>query len=367
MDATALGALLPRLLTMLALLLCSAFFSGSETSLFSLTRAQRERLARSERSSDRYIATLLTEPRRLIVTILLGNELVNITFSSLAAGLTEHLSTGMSKLGVTLLTAGVTVPVLLVVGEITPKSIALRVAAPWARLAARPLGLFALIATPARLVVNFISGVAVRILSGGKPPPAAVPLGAAEFRALVDAGSEEGELEAAEQRLIHKVFEFGDRTVAEIMTPAKDVFSISYELPIARVVAEVPRAKFSRIPVYRGKRHEIVGILYAKDLVGWGGGRLAQRTLKDLVKPPIYVPKTTRCATVFQEFRKRRNHMALVVDEYGRLVGVVTMEDLLGELFGALHEGEQTTAGGEDSRNEIARNEDVPEGGAVPQ
>ncbi len=335
---SALEAVWPRLLTMAILITVSAFFAGSETSLFSLSRGQRERLARSEKSTDRYIATLLSDPRRLIITILLGNELVNITFSSMAAGVVARVGSGLGQLAITLLTTAFTVPLIVLIGEITPKSIALRVAESWARFAARPIGLFAFLVTPLRALVNVIAGVVVRILSGGAPPPAQAPIGEAEFKALVDAGSEEGELEAAERRLIHKVFEFGDRTVAEIMTPAKDVYSLSYELPLARVVAEVARSRHARIPIYRGRKNEIVGILYAKDLVGWGGGRLAQRALKDLLKAPMYVPKTTKCASVFQEFRKRRNHMALVVDEYGRLVGLVTMEDLLGELFGTLHE-----------------------------
>jgi putative hemolysin len=338
MDFSALGAMWPRLVTMAALILVSAFFAGSETSLFSLGRAQRERLARSERASDRYIAALLRDPRRLIITILLGNELINVTFSSLAAGVASDIGGTLGKVAITLVTTGVTVPVLLLFGEITPKSIALRVAEPWARIAARPIGLFAFVITPVRVVVNAIAAIVVRILSGSAPPPAQAPIGEAEFKALVDVGSEEGELEAAERRLIHKVFEFGDRTVAEVMTPARDVYSLSYELPLARVVAEVARARHARIPIHRGRKNDIVGILYAKDLVGWGGGRLANRTLKDLIKTPMYVPNTTKCSSVFQEFRKRRNHMALVVDEYGRLVGLVTMEDLLGALFGTLHE-----------------------------
>src|SRR5262249_16653849 len=160
----------------------------------------------------------------------------------------------------------------------------------------------------------------------------------AEFRALVDVGSEEGTLEAAERRLIHNVFAFGDRTVAEIVTPVKKVVSLSYDLPIARLVAEVARAGFSRIPIHRGRKEDIIGILFAKDLVGTSTGRLKGRSVKDLLHPPMYVPKTTKCDRLFREFQRKRTHLALVVDEYGRLVGLVTMEDLLIALFAPIRD-----------------------------
>jgi putative hemolysin len=339
MDTHALSAIAPILAAMAVLVLLSAFFSGSETSLFSLSRGQREKLARSERSIDRYVANLLTDPKRLIATVLLGNELINITFSSLAASAVEEVfGHKIGPIAITFLTTGITVPLLLLLGEIIPKSIALATPESWARVAGRPLGVFMWVVTPVRLVVAGIAGVVVRIL-GQKPNPDAGKLGEAEFKALVDVGSEAGELEAAERRLIHNVFEFADRAVVEIMTPARDVFSLSFELPMSRVVAEVAKSGYSRVPVHRGKqkeKQEIVGVIFAKDLVGWSSGRLAAKTLKDLIRPVSYVPKTSKCAQVFQEFQRHKTHFAMVVDEYGRQVGLVTMEDLLVELFGQL-------------------------------
>jgi putative hemolysin len=346
MDWSVISTLLPRLGAMVTLLVLSGFFSSSETSLFSLSRGARERLSRSDHARDRYVATLLSDPKRLIATILLGNELVNITFSSLAAGLVESLVHTDDPLTLTVVSTACTVPVLLLFGEILPKSLALAVHESWARAVARPLGAVMVLTTPARLVVTAIAGGVVRLL-GQDPNPKPRSLDEAQFRALVEAGSEAGELEAAEKRLIHKVFEFGDRTVAEVMTPAKEVFSLSFELPLARVVAEVSKAGYSRVPIHRGRKQgqEIIGVLFAKDLVGWASGRLAQKTLKDLVRGVAYVPKTAKCAQVFETFRRQKTHMALVVDEYGRQVGLVTMEDLLGELFGQLDEGKQKPPG----------------------
>lgn len=337
MDWSALPELVPRLM-ILGLLLCfSAFFAGSETAFFSLSRVQRERLARSKSSTERYVVTLLRDPRRLIATLLAGNELVNITMSALIAGAVHQLMPRADELALVLASTLVAVPLILLFGEIGPKMVALRAAEGWARLVARPLGLFALLATPVRVVVAGAAGLVVRLL-GGTPPSREKAIGEDEFRALVDAGSEEGELQATERRLIHNVFKFGDRTVAEIMTPTAKVVSLSFDLPIPRLVSEVARHGLSRLPIYRGRKEDVIGILYAKDLVGTSVGRLKGRTVKDLLHAPMYVPKTTKCDRLFREFQRKRTHLAMVVDEYGRLVGLVTMDDLLLALLGPLRE-----------------------------
>jgi len=344
MDLAALSTLLPRLGLMGVLIVLSAAFAGSETALFSLSRVARERLARSISATDRYIVTLLHDPRRLIATILVGNELINITFSSIAASVVHEVLPSAGEIALVIASTFVTVPLLLLLGEITPKTVALRTAETWARIAARPIGAFALVSAPVRLVVAAIAGGIVRLLGGSAKPLPPRAIDEAEFRALVDVGSEEGTLEAAERRLIHNVFAFGDRTVAEIMTPARKVVSLSYDLPISRLVAEVARTGLSRIPIHRGRREDIIGILFAKDLVGTSVGRLKGRSVKDLLHPPMYVPKTTKCDRLFREFQRKRTHLALVVDEYGRLVGLVTMEDLLVALFGPIRDEKQLAA-----------------------
>ena len=323
MDTTILPSLLPRLFVLAGLIFGSAFFSGSETALFSLSRVQRERMSRSDRTGDRTAVALLSNPRRLIVTVLLGNELINITFSSLAVGVVAELLHGWGPITLSVASTAATVPLILLLGEVTPKTIALSIAETWSRYAARPLALLAWVLTPIRLLLTALAGLITREV---------------EFRELVDAGSEEGELEAAERKLIHNVFQFGDKTISEIMTPASKVFGLSYDLPLVRLLAEVARAGVSRIPVHKGRKDEVVGILFAKDLVGYSTGRLKGRSLKDLLRAPLYVPKTTKCDRLFREFQRTHNHMALVVDEYGRLVGLVTMEDLLVALFGPIRE-----------------------------
>jgi putative hemolysin len=235
-------------------------------------------------------------------------------------------------------------PLLLLFGEMTPKSLAIRIGEPWARAVSLPLKLVMVAITPVRLVLSGVAGV-VLALTGSRPIKSEEGLREEEFRALVDVGSEVGELEVAERRLIHNVFEFGDNTVGKVMTPADRVFALPYEMPLGRLVEAVAQQRFSRVPIYRtpkGARKamphsmEVVGILLAKDLVGYARGQLEGHTIQDLLHPPLFVPRTTKCDRLFREFQRRKTHVALVVDEYGRLAGLVTMEDLLEELFGEI-------------------------------
>jgi putative hemolysin len=327
-----------RLILLGLLILVSAFFSGSETALFSMSRAKRQKLAATGDPTSRLILRLLAKPRRLIATILVGNELVNISAGAVAAGLGEQTLGQFGRTVAEVLTTLLLLPFVLLVGEITPKSIAVKASEGWARFAARPIALFAWVCAPLRWLVRGVSEVLLLLL-GSRPPQRDEGLKEEEFRALVDVGSEEGELAQTERQLIHNVFEFGDKTVAQVMTPAGKLFALSYDLPMARLVDEVVRQRFSRIPVYRGRRDNIVGVLLAKDLVGYARGQWrGARTLGDLLRPPFYVPKTTKLDRLFRQMQRRKTHMALVVDEYGRTIGVVTMEDLLEELFGAIAE-----------------------------
>lgn len=323
---------------MVTLLLLSGFFSGSETALFSLGPIQKRRIGTGTTGVDRSLRWLLGQPRRLIVTLLVGNELVNISVSTVVASLAHDAAPTVSPLTQVALSMAVAVPLLLVFGEVTPKSIAIKVPEGWSRAVARPLRAFAVLITPLRLFVRTLADGLINLL-GGKPPLREKPLSEEEFIALVEVGSKGGELEKAEKDLIYNVFEFGDLTVGQVMTPGKDAFAISFSLPLDRIVAEVISKGYSRVPVYKGKRWDVVGILYAKDLVGFGQVlELSGKRLEDLLRKPFFVPKSTKLSRLFREFQNRRIHIAIVVDEYGSMVGVVTMEDLLEELFGELVE-----------------------------
>jgi CBS domain containing-hemolysin-like protein len=335
-----------RLVGVAALLVASGLLSGSETALLSLSKVKREAMAGRGDRRDRAVLGLLANPRRLIVTIILFNELVNVGISTMMTGVGEH-TLGLfgvhRTLWVTLATAVATVPLVLMFGEVTPKTVALRVAETWARVVAGPITLLMWAVTPVRVVLQLVSDGITRLL-GGRAPTQQEGIREAEFRALVDVGEEEGELEVAERQLIHNVFEFGDRAVGDVMTRGEELFTLPYEMPLGKMVDAVAASRYSRVPIVRkgaarGGRHrvdEVIGVLHAKDLVGYAFGHLEGHTIQELLRPPFFVPRSTKCDRLFREFQRRKTHIALVLDEYGRLAGVVTMEDLLEELFGEI-------------------------------
>ncbi len=229
-----------------------------------------------------------------------------------------------------------TVPLLVTFGELIPKTVGIKLAERWARLVSRPTVLLTWILWVPRTIISTIADGVLLLLLGKKArhTEAAPVLSEREFRTLVDIGSAEGEIQGTERKLIHNVLDFGDLTVGKLMTPAREVFALPQDMPLLRIVEAVSRQRYSRVPIYRGRRDNIVGILYAKDLVGYSYGDLEGRPLSDLLHPPLFVPQRAKCERVFREFQRRKTMIAMVVDEYGRLAGLLTMEDLLHSLFG---------------------------------
>ncbi|MGN6110191.1 MAG: CBS domain-containing protein, partial [Kofleriaceae bacterium] len=159
-----------------------------------------------------------------------------------------------------------------------------------------------------------------------------------EFRSLVDAGTSQGQVDARERRLIHRVFEFSDKNVGQVMTPRDRIFALSYELPMQRLVKESAARGFSRVPIYQKSLDNIRGILNAKDLVRAASGQPVGRPLNELLHEPLFVPRTTPVKRLFLTFKQKKVHMAVVVSEYGKVLGLVTMDDLLAQIFGVLRD-----------------------------
>lgn len=155
---------------------------------------------------------------------------------------------------------------------------------------------------------------------------------------MVDAGSAEGQVNAREKRLIHKVFEFDDKTVGQIMIPRSKVFALSYDLSRIQLIETIASRGYSRVPIFQRSLDNIQGVLFAKDLVAQAMEIRDPLPLAEMLQRPLYVPKSLKCEMLFQIFKNRRTHMALVVDEYGKMLGIVTMEDLLEELFGEIRD-----------------------------
>ncbi|HTM19157.1 MAG TPA: hemolysin family protein [Kofleriaceae bacterium] len=350
--------ILPDLVIIGMLLVCSGFFSGTEVAMFSLRRVDRQLMARSERRSDRLVLSLLAKPRKLIASLLIGNELVNISISVVVAGVVSTLWPGLSKVELILVATGAALPLMVGIGEISPKAIAYRTSLGWARKTARPLWLFTVVVTPLRVIVHGITSVLMKPFASPSPSATAAQLSAEEFKALVDAGSAEGQVNARERRLIHRVFEFGDKTADQVMQPRKRVFALAYDLPTARLIKEIAAGGYSRVPIYHKSLDRILGIVYAKDLVVQGTGLSAPRRLQDMLHDPLFVPRTMRVERVFRIFKQRKTHMAIVVNEYGKTIGLLTMEDLLEELFGEI---------ADERERQKARSTGAPQTGPVPK
>ena len=319
----------------------SAFCSGAEVALFSLRRVERDQLARSRRFTDRRIAAMLARPRRLVATVLVGNQAFHailVVLAFLVFARWFPAPDGQPAWQAFWLAIAVALPLIVLVTEITAKTLAAKAPRLWSRLCVLPLAVFALIVTPARFVVQTVTGLLVRPLGDAARPRPAGDLSEAEFRTLIDAGSVQGQVDARERRLIHRVFEFNDKNVGQVMTPRDRIFALSYDLPAQRLVKELAARGFSRVPIYQKSLDNVRGILNAKDLVRTTAGQPLGRPLGELLHEPLFVPRTTPVKRLFLTFKQKKVHMALVVSEYGKVLGLVTMDDLLAQIFGVLRD-----------------------------
>ncbi len=226
-------------------------------------------------------------------------------------------------------------PILLLMGEITPKTIALKTSRSWARAVIRPLWVFTVLVTPIRLVVQFVANL-VLVPLGGSSTESTKDLSEQEFKNLVDAGSAEGQLAAHERSLIHRVFEFGDKTVDQVMEPRDKIFALPHDIAMQRLMSKVAKHGYSRVPIYRDSVDNILGVIHVKDLVIHSMSGI-RGELSELMRDPLMVPRSMRCEDLFNMFKERRIHMAFVNDDDG-LAGMITMEDLLEELFGEIRD-----------------------------
>lgn len=319
-------------------LLVSGFCSGTEVALFSLRRVDREQLAHSESNIDQRIIKLLERPRRLIATVLIGNEAFNSLLAVLALVVVAGLVKVKSPWLLGLIALGVTLPLIVLLAEVTSKTLAAKSPLMWARICVLPLTAFAVVVTPIRLVVNFVSELFLRPLGDAARTRPARDLSEQEFKSLIDAGSAQGQVDARERRLIHRVFEFNDKNVGQVMTPRDRIFALNYDLPMQRLVKEIAARGFSRVPIYQKSLDNIRGIVNAKDLVRAVAGQTPARPLGELLHEPLFVPRTTPVKRLFLTFKQKKVHMAIIVSEYGKVLGLVTMDDLLAQIFGVLRD-----------------------------
>jgi len=322
------------------LVVLSGLFAGTEVAVFSLRRVDRDQMSKSGRPADKSVLALLALPRRLITAVLIGIESILGVLVVLGLGVVASVWPGLTASPWThaAATVGITLPLVVLFGEVLPKTLALKNPIAWSRVASWPLAMFALAMSPVRWVVHGASAVLLRPVVDPNRVRPARDLSEEEFRSLVDAGSAEGQVDARERRLIHRVFDFADKNVGQIMTPRERMFALAYDLPMARLGKEVAARGFSRVPIYQKTVDNIRGILNAKDLVRVQAGTASGRTLGELLHEPLFIPRTTPVKRLFLTFKQKKVHMGVVVNEYGKVLGLVTMDDVLAQLFGALRD-----------------------------
>ncbi|ADL12162.1 hemolysin family protein [Acetohalobium arabaticum] len=314
------------------LFILSGFFSGSETALMSVNRVKIRHLAQEDDSKAKIVDKLLGQPNKLLTTILVGNNLVNVAASSIATALAIEI---FGTKGVGIATAGVTL-FILVFGEITPKSFATQNAELASKWVAGYIRIFSYLFFPFIKVLTFVTNFIIKAL-GGQPQKNEPFVTEEEIKKFVTVGEKEGVIESDEKEMINSIFDFDDTLVKEIMIPRIDMVCVDIETSIDDLVELIIDLGYSRIPVYNDTVDNIVGILYAKDLLTFLNTE-EPTELRKIMRPAYYVPETKEVDTLLTELRKERIHMAIVLDEYGGTAGLITIEDLLEEIVGDIQD-----------------------------
>jgi putative hemolysin len=312
----------------------SGFFSSSETSLFSLSNVQLEQMRRDQHPRITLIQRLLSQPRRLIITLLIGNELVNVTASVISAAIVIRLLGAENKW----INLFIMVPLLLLVGEITPKVLAIRHNVAFAGIQSRPIEFFARLIKPLRLVVRNIADWLITLIIGKERSRGNI-ITEDMVRVLAREAVGEGALDRVEAQFIEQIFDFGNKTLEDVMTPRSDIFFLPLDMPLEEIIVEVCKCRHTKIPIYQDNRDNVCGILHARDLLGADAEKFSQdpQKLQRILRKPYFVPESKLAAHLFHTFRERKLSIALTVDEYGGVTGLVTMEDLLECIFGEIH------------------------------
>ena len=318
-------------------LVLSGFFSSSEAAFLSVQRTRIAHLVSEGVPGARRVANMVSNPERLLATILLGNNLVNVAFTSVVTfAILNYVGQGNEGSGVLIATAVSTIA-LVIVGEIIPKSVAVRKAEPVAFLYSHPLKWIEYLLWPFVVALQWITRGVNALLGGSNVQPMITE---GEFRTLIDIGEAEGEFEHAEAEMLENVFQFGDRQVREVMTPRTEMVSIQQGGSLREFLDTYSENSHTRFPVYRESPDNVIGVISLKDVLR----HMSQKGLRlndsvtDAIRDAYFVPETKRISELFDELRATGNQMALVIDEFGGVAGLVTLKRLLEVVMGPVGE-----------------------------
>lgn len=314
-------------------IILSAFFSSAETAFLSIQKTKLFHMVNLKLKGADSVAKLLENKDKLLSTIVLGNNIVNITFAALLTSLIYKITNNPTL--TTILTTLLGTIILMIFGEVIPKALAVRLAEKLSLIYSRPIKILEIIFNPIVLMLTLMINIIDR-KSKLNYPRNNNSITEEELLTLIDIGEEEGSLEPQEAEMIENVFRFGDSQAQEIMTPRTEIISLSSDSTVKNFKDIYSEHSHSRFPVYEGSEDTVIGIISIKDvLMGISRKKTDDETkIKDLIRQPYFVPETKRNFEIFNEMRTSGDKIAIVIDEYGGLSGVMTLKKLLEEVVG---------------------------------
>jgi putative hemolysin len=323
-----------------ALLLLNAFFVAAEYGLVTARRTKIVELQQQGNRRARDVLKIVSRPPRFIAAMQLGVTLTSLGIGALGEPVLAELLDPVLATFLAVAIAFVVITFMhVVIGELVPKGIALGYPERTALAVSAPVRGFFVLFAPFVWVLQKATGAVLHLLSLRSPGVETEAHSEAELKMLVRSSSEAGEIEHGEQEMLYKVFDFADKEVHEVMVPRPEVVAIKADLPSEDALAALLESPFTRYPVYRESLDEIIGVLHVRDLFAALHDRgIAQVGIEQLLRPVYIVPETKDLGALLAEFRKQNQHMAIVVDEYGAMQGIATLEDLLEEIVGEIED-----------------------------
>ncbi|MGO1528116.1 MAG: hemolysin family protein [Senegalia sp. (in: firmicutes)] len=315
------------------LIILSAIFSSSETAITTLKIAKIRKLRETNEKKALLLERIKKQINMMLSTILIGNNLVNILATAILTEITVEVFKGSSS---TLISTAIMTIIILIFGEITPKTYAAQNPEKVSVLIARPLVVLSFIFKPVLIILNFITGFFIKLM-GGDINHTGPFVTEEEIRSLVDVGEEEGVVKLQEKEMIENIFEIDHIDVGDVMVPRIDIIAVAEDDSMEDALEKITKFGHSRIPVYKESIDNIVGILYAKDVlpfIGYKNVEINETKIIDIMRNAYYVPETKKVNKLLRELQFNKVHMAIVLDEYGGTEGLVTIEDILEEIVG---------------------------------
>ncbi|WP_138206777.1 hemolysin family protein [Haloimpatiens lingqiaonensis] len=332
-----------KIFIILILVMINAFFAAAEMAIVSLNKNKVNMLAEEGEEKAVLLKKLTEEPSKFLATIQVGITLagffasasaatsISLRFAAFLRKFNTPYSSQISIIVVTIILSYIT----LVFGELIPKRIALQKSQDIAMFAVKPIVFISKITSPFVRLLSSSTNLLVRLL-GFSTDNLEEKVSIEEIKSLIDVGEEHGVINSTEREMINGIFTFDDKLAKEIMTPRTEVFSINLNAPMQESIQKIVEEKYSRVPVYEEDTDNIIGILYTKDLFAYinKNEEISEEYIKSILRDAYFVPETKNIDQLFKELQSTKNHMAILIDEYGGFSGIVTMEDLIEEVMG---------------------------------